>query len=130
MRLAPTVTPDSKFFWDGITARRLLIQRCGGCKKLRHPPRPMCPNCNSLEWDTIESSGRGQVYSFAMPKFPEYPWFEYPYIVALIELEEGTRLVSNLCEIAPDDVRMGMPVELFFAEFDEGLVLPQFRPAR
>ena len=71
----------------------------------------MCPHCNSLAWDTIESSGRGVVYSFVMPRHPPWPWFEGTYIVALVELEEGTRLVSNLCDVDPADVTIGMPVE-------------------
>jgi uncharacterized OB-fold protein len=128
MRLAPTTTLDTQFFWDALRERRLLIQRCTGCGALRHPPRPMCPGCNDLGWDTIESSGRGTVYSFVMPLHPQFPWFEYPYVVALVELEEGTRIVSNVCDVAPADVTIGMPVEAFFAEFDGGLVLPQFRP--
>ena len=127
-RLAPTTTPDTQFFWDGVRAHTLLIQRCTACRALRHPPRPMCPQCNSLAWDTIESSGRGVVYSFVMPQHPPLPWFDYPYIVALVELEEGTRLVSNLCDVAPQHVTIGMPVEVFYARFDDGLVLPQFRP--
>ena len=60
---------------------------------------------------------------------PPYPWFEYPYIVVLVDLDEGIRLVSNLCDITPDAVTIGMEVEVFFAEFDDGPVLPQFRPA-
>ena len=90
----------------------------------------MCPTCNSLEWDTVESSGRGTVYSYVMPQHPPMPFMEYPYIVALIELDEGVRLVSNLCEIAPDDVEVGMTVEVFYQTFDNDLVLHQFRPAR
>jgi uncharacterized OB-fold protein len=129
-RLAPTVTRDTQFFWDGVKDHKLLIQRCAGCRALRHPPRPMCPRCNSLSWGTVESSGRGVVYSFAMPHHPPLPWFEQPYIVVLVELEEGIRLVSNLCGIAPDDVTIGMPVEAFYEHFDDGLVLPQFRPGR
>ena len=129
MRLAPSMTPDTQFFWDGTKEHRLLIQRCVSCAQLRHPPRPMCPHCGSVEWDTVEASGRGTVYSFVMPHHPPYPWFEYPYIVALIDLEEGTRLVSNLVGIAPDAVSTGMPVEVCFEEFDGGLVLPLFTPA-
>jgi hypothetical protein len=89
----------------------------------------MCPKCNSLDWDTIESSGRGTVYSYVMPHKPRFPMFEYPYIVVLVELDEGVRLVSNLCEIAPDDIRVGMAVEVFYTTFDNDLVLHQFRPA-
>lgn len=130
MRLAPTTTPDTEFFWNALRDHRLLIQRCRGCGALRHPPRPMCPACNALGWDTIEASGRGTVHGFVMPQHPAFPWFEYPYIVALIALEEGTRLVSNLCDVAPGDVTIGMPVELFFERFDGDLVLPLFRPRR
>ena len=90
------MTPDTQFFWDGVREQRLLIQRCDGCGALRHPPRPMCPRCHSLEWDTIEASGRGTVFSFVMPHHPPLPWFDGPYVVALVELEEGTRLVTNL----------------------------------
>ncbi len=92
----------------------------------------MCPACNSLDWDTVESSGRGTVYSYVMPQHPPMPFMEYPYIVALIELDEGVRLVSNLCDIAPGDVEVGMPVEVFYRTFDNArdAVLHQFRPAR
>jgi len=128
-RPGPSMTPDTQFFWDNVRDHALLIQRCTACGTLRHPPRPMCPRCNALTWDTIESSGRGEVFSFVMPLHPPYPWFEYPFIVVLVDLEEGVRLVSNLCDIAPDDVTIGMPVEVFYEQFDDGLVLPQFRPA-
>ena len=128
-RVAPSTSPDTDFFWNGLRERKLLIQRCAGCETLRQPPRPMCPKCNSLEWDTIESSGRGTVYSYVMPQNPRFPMFEYPYIVVLVELGEGVRLVSNLCEIEPGDVRVGMPVEVFYTTFDNDVVLHQFRPA-
>ena len=94
-RLAPTVSPDSEFFWNGVRDHKLLIQRCTGCQELRQPPRPMCPACNSLEWDTVESSGRVTVYSYVMPQHPPMPLMEYPYIVVLVELEEGVRLVRR-----------------------------------
>src|SRR5215207_9816884 len=129
MRLAPSMSPDTQFFWDGLKEHRLLVQRCTSCQLLRHPPRPMCPSCNSLGWETIEASGRGQVHSFVVPRHPAMPFMGDDYIVALVELEEGTRVISNLCDISPDDARIGLPVELFFVEFDEGLVLHQFRPA-
>lgn len=129
MRLAPSTSPDTQFFWDGLENHRLLIQRCADCGALRHPPRPMCPSCNSLAWDTVEASGRGTVHSFVMPQHPQYPFMEYPYIVALVDLEEGPRLVSNLREINPEDATIGMPVEVFYETFDGDLVLHQFRPA-
>jgi uncharacterized protein len=129
MRLAPSMTADSQFFWGGVKDGRLLIQRCTACSALRHPPRPMCPHCHSLTWDTLESSGKGTVYSFVMPRHPEFPFFENDYIVALIELEEGTRLVSNVVDVAPEDTRIGMAVVVRFDEFDGVVVLPVFTPA-
>lgn len=129
MRLAPSMTADSQFFWDGVKDGRLLIQRCAACGALRHPPRPMCPHCHSLTWDTLEASGKGTVYSFVMPRHPQFPFFDDDYIVALIELEEGTRLVSNVVDVAPEDTRIGMAVVVRFDEFDGGVVLPVFTPA-
>ena len=122
------MTQDTQFFWDGVKAHRLLIQRCRGCGTLRHPPRPMCPHCHSLEWDSIEASGRGTVYSFVIPHHPPLPWFPEPYVVALVELEEGTRLVTNVVGVAPENVSIGMPVRVHFEAFDDGLVLPLFTP--
>lgn len=127
-RLPPTVSPDTEFFWKGLRDNTLLIQRCADCKQLRQPPRPMCPQCTSLEWDTMAASGRGTVHSYVMPQYPPMPFMEYPYIVALVDLEEGVRLVSNLVDIAPDAVQVGMPVEVCYVTFDEDLVLHQFRP--
>ena len=127
-RLTPSMTSDTKFFWDGVRAHRLLIQRCASCGALRHPPRPMCPHCQSLEWDTIESSGRGTVYSFVIPHHPPLPWFPEPYVVALVDLEEGTRLVSNIVGVAPEAVTIGMPVAVRFEALDGDIVLPLFAP--
>ena len=129
-RLAPTTTADTKFFWDALKEGKLLIQRCAGCATLRHPPRPMCPRCNSLAWEAIEAAGRGVVYSFILPRHPQWPWFDGTYIVALIELEEGTRILSNLRDVDPAAVTIGMPVEAFFERFDGGVTLHQFRPRR
>ena len=127
-RLAPTMTADTQFFWDGCKDGRLLIQRCDGCGTLRHPPRPMCPQCRSLDWTAIEASGRGTVYSFVMPRHPAMPFLDDDYIVALIELEEGTRLVSNLVDVAPENAAIGMPVRVRFDAFDGDVVLPMFVP--
>jgi uncharacterized OB-fold protein len=123
------MTADTQFFWDGCKDGRLLIQRCDGCGTLRHPPRPMCPQCHSLEWTAIEASGRGTVYSFVMPRHPAMPFLDDDYIVALIELEEGTRVVSNLVDVTPDAARIGMPVQVRFDAFDGDVVLPMFVPA-
>ena len=127
-RPKPAENLDTAFFWDGVREDKLLIQECGQCNKLRHPPRPMCPACNSLEWHTRESSGRGTVHSFVIPHHPVQPGFEEPYAVALIDLEEGVRIVSNINGIDPGAVTNGLHVEVYFASFDGDVVLPQFRP--
>lgn len=134
-RLAPSISPDTEFFWSGLKEHELRIQRCTDCKTFRVPPRPMCGSCQSLNWDYVVSSGRGTVYSFVMPKYPPLPILEYPYVVALIELDEGVRIVSNLCDIEPEAIEVGMPVEVFYEIFEalpsgEELVLHQFRPTR
>jgi uncharacterized OB-fold protein/acyl dehydratase len=127
-RPRPAVSPDTAFFWEGAANGELLIQRCAACGTLRHPARPMCGRCGSLEWDTVRSSGRGEVYSFVVMHHPIVPAFEMPYVVALIQLEEGTRLVSNLVDIEPADVRIGLPVEVVFTRVDDEMTLPLFRP--
>jgi len=129
-RLAPTTTPDTKFFWEALREERLLIQRCSDCGALRHPPRPMCPRCQSLSWTAVESRGRGTVHSFVLPRHPPLPWFEGTYVVALVDLEEGVRVISNLCDVPPEEIAIGMPVEVFFQHFEGGVSLHQFRPRR
>jgi uncharacterized OB-fold protein/acyl dehydratase len=127
-RPRPAITQDNAFFFEGATQGKLLIQRCASCGRLRHPPRPMCGACRSLEWDTVEASGRGVVYSFVVNHHPQVAAFDYPLVVALVELEEGTRLVSNILGVDPHEVHVGMPVEVEFVTFDEELTLPQFHP--
>ncbi len=123
-------TRDSAFFWEGLERGALLIQRCASCGRLQHPPGPMCPVCHALEWDTLEACGRGHVYSYVVAHHPPIPPFAVPNLIALIELEEGTRLVSNLVGVDPAEVEIGMPVQLEITQVEPDLKLPLFRPAR
>ncbi|GAB3627924.1 DNA-binding protein [Pandoraea terrae] len=127
-RPAPGISDDTRFFWEGARAGKLLIQRCKACETLRHPPGPSCPSCHSFEWDTKTSTGRGTVYSFVVMHYPEVPPFDHPNPIALIELEEGTRLIAQLVGVAPGEVTIGEKVQVEFNTFDGDLVLPQFRP--
>jgi len=127
-RPRPALTQDNRFFFEGAKEHKLLIQRCSECGTLRHPPRPSCAHCRSFEWDTLTASGRGTVYSFVVNHYPQVPAFDYPLVVALVELEEGTRLVANVDGIAPEDVAIGMPVVAGFEAFDDDLTLPVFHP--
>ncbi|GAA3967698.1 3-oxo-23,24-bisnorchol-4,17(20)-dien-22-oyl-CoA hydratase subunit alpha ChsH2 [Streptomyces marokkonensis] len=129
LRPRPAVNRDNAFFFDGAQRHRLLVQRCAACSALRHPPGPCCPECNSLEWDTVEASGHGHVYSYVVNHLPRHPAFDYPLVVAVVELAEGTRLITNLTGVAPEDVAIGMPVVLDWLDADPDLTLPVFRPA-
>jgi uncharacterized OB-fold protein len=129
LRPRPAVTEDTAFFFDGARRGALLIQRCSSCGTLRHPPRPACAVCRSFDWDTVTASGRGTVYSYVVVHHPQVPAFDYPMPIALVELEEGTRLVADLLGVAPDAVRIGMPVVVDFVAVDDELTLPMFRPA-
>jgi len=119
---------DSAFFWEGVEDGELRIQRCGACKELRHPPGPMCPRCHSLDWDAVRSSGNGEVYSFVIHHHPPVHGFETPFAIAVIELEEGTRIVGNIPGVPLDKVEVGMPVEIVFDRIDNEWTLPQWRP--
>jgi uncharacterized OB-fold protein len=129
LRPRPALTQDNAFFFDGARDGRLLIQRCASCGTLRHPPRPACAVCRSFEWDTLEASGRGTVYSYVVVHHPQVPAFDYPLPVAVVELEEGTRLVADLVGIVADAVEIGLPVVVDFVAVDDELTLPMFRPA-
>jgi uncharacterized OB-fold protein len=110
--LRPAVGPDNAFFWDGVRAGELRIQRCAECGALRHPPGPMCPRCHATKRDHVTAAGRGVVHSFVVHHHPPVPGLRPPYVVALVELEEGVRMVGNLLGCSPGDVFVGMPVEL------------------
>ena len=129
LRPRPAVNPDNAFWFEAAHEKRLVIQRCAACATLRHPPGPACPRCHSFEWDTVEASGRGTVYSYVVAHHPKHPAFDYPLLVALVELEEGTRLITNLVGVEPEAVEIDMPVTLEWLEADPDLTLPVFRPA-
>jgi uncharacterized OB-fold protein len=123
------VTDDSAVFWDAAAEHRLVAQRCAGCGALRHPPRPMCPQCQSLDFGVAELSGRGTLYSYAVLHHPQHPAFDYPVLAALVDLDEGIRLVSNLVEIDTADIEIGMRLEVLFVPAAEDRAVPVFRPA-
>ncbi|MFF8917136.1 bifunctional MaoC family dehydratase N-terminal/OB-fold nucleic acid binding domain-containing protein [Streptomyces sp. NPDC015032] len=132
LRPRPVINRDNAGFWQGVAEHRLLIQRCGGCAALRFPWLPGCNACGSQEWDTVEASGEGTVFSHVVMHHPSFPAFGAPdgggpYAVALIELAEGVRMVSNVIGVPYDKVRAGMPVRLEFLRTDPELELPVFR---
>jgi uncharacterized OB-fold protein len=131
LRLHPTpvLTADSRFYWEGAGRGQLLIQACGSCGHLCHPPSPLCPICHRADRITQEMSGLGQVASFIIVHHPPNPWFELPIVVAKIELDEGPTVTSNVWDIPVDQIDLGLPVEVFFEETEEpGIGVPVFRP--
>ncbi|MFF9570531.1 bifunctional MaoC family dehydratase N-terminal/OB-fold nucleic acid binding domain-containing protein [Streptomyces sp. NPDC014685] len=132
LRPRPVVNRDNAGFWQGVAEHRLLIQRCGSCRTLRFPWLPGCNACGGQEWDTVEASGEGTVFSHVVMHHPRFPAFAAeegggPYAVALIELAEGVRMVSNVVGVPYDKVRTGMPVRLEFLRTDPDLEIPVFR---
>ena len=125
----PQPTPESQPFFDALKQRRLLIQRCTDCGNAYYYPRPFCPAClsSAVEWE--QASGKGKLYSFVI-NHRAAPGFVAPYIIAVVELDEGPRMMSNLVDVEPDPamVRCEMPVEIVFDEVDEDFTLPRFRP--
>ena len=129
LRPRPAITQDNAFFFEGAKQHKLLIQKCSACGTLRHPPRPSCAVCRSFDWEPLEASGKGTIYSFVVNHYPQVPAFDYPLVVALVELEEGTRLIANVSGITPETAAIGTAVEVGFEDFDEDLSLPVFHPA-
>ncbi len=121
------VTQDNEFWFAAAREGRLVIQRCVGCGELRHPPAPVCARCRSFEWDSVESSGFGVLYSYAISYYPRDPAFSYPLVVGLVELAEGVRMVADMPTVDPERVWIGMPVEVAFAPHSGGVLLPTWR---
>lgn len=110
----PMVSRDTEFFWAGTRQNELRIQQCSSCGALRHPPGPMCPRCNALDPTHIVSSGLGEVYSYVVHHHPQVPGKRTPFVVALVELEEGVRMLGELLDIDPEQVKIGLPVQVRF----------------
>lgn len=125
----PAIAEHTRFFWAGVEAGELRIQRCATCETLIHPPTPHCAACGSFELGYRVLSGRGRIYSHVRVHRPLAPPFTEPYQVIIVELDEGPRLVSRPVGMAPADVRIGLPVRVQFVAVAEDLTLPHFRPA-
>ncbi|HWN31383.1 MAG TPA: bifunctional MaoC family dehydratase N-terminal/OB-fold nucleic acid binding domain-containing protein [Pseudonocardia sp.] len=126
--LRPTVNRDTEYFWAGLAAGQLRVWRCGECGLLRHPPGPMCPRCAATRPEYLVATGRGTVFSFVVHHHPPVPGRELPFVVALVQLEEGVRVLGELRDVAPSQVRVELPVEIVFDRVDDELTLPAWRP--
>ena len=127
----PTPNADTRIFWEQCRQHRLKFQQCVNCGHIRWPPSFICPSCYSASHDWIASAGRGTVFTFVVYHQAFHPAFEndLPYVVAIIELAEGPRILSNIVHCRPDAVTCGMPVELTWEDVTETVSLPKFQPA-
>jgi uncharacterized OB-fold protein len=119
-------------FWQAAAEHRLVVQRCTTCEHTRHPPAPLCPECRSTESDWDQLPGRGEVYSYTAVHRPVAADQTLPFIIAVIALEDsgGLRMISNLVDVDPEELEIGMPVELVWEDMSEELAMPRFRPAQ
>jgi uncharacterized OB-fold protein len=127
----PRPAPESNPYWEAARQHRLSLPRCDACEQYWFPPSRSCPHCLSANFTFHDVSGRGKVYSFVTFHRPYHPAFteEVPYVVALVELEEGPRLLTNILGIAAEDVKCDMPVAVTFDDVDAEHSIPKFRPA-
>jgi uncharacterized OB-fold protein len=128
----PVPTPETRPFWEAARRHELSLQRCRACDRYFYYPRVACPHCLSADVEWRRVSGRGTLNTFTVVHrgqkgFPLGP----PYVIAIVELAEGPRLMSNLVGIEPDPakIRIGMPVEVVFEDVTADVSLPRFRPA-
>ena len=127
----PLMEGPAAQFYGFCKNNELRFQRCTQCGTWRHVPRDMCAECGSWKWEWAKSSGRGKLYTWTVVTLPMHPAFadEVPYAVCLIELEEGPRIVSRIVDVAPQDLKDEMPVEVFFEPVTPEVTLPKFRRA-
>jgi uncharacterized protein len=125
--IRPVVSLDTEFFWAGTAAGELRIWRCGQCGLLRHPPGPACPRCGATSPGYQVAAGTGEVFSYVVHHHPPVPGRHLPIVVALVELPEGVRMVGELLDVDPGQVRIGLPVQVTFVRVDDDLTLPAWR---
>ncbi len=123
----PKPTPTSQPFWDAARRHQLSLQRCAACGKFIYYPRERCPHCFSdkLGWESV--SGRGKVYSYTVVRRASSRAFAEPYVLAIVELDEGPRMTTNIVA-APESVKVGMPVAVHFDDVTPERTLVKFKP--
>ncbi len=125
----PNPSEEGQPFWDYLKDGELRIQRCSSCAKYRQPPQPMCASCNSVESEWVKMSGNGEVYSFVISRQAIHPALvdKVPFLTVSIALEEGPHLTSNMVDVGPDEITIGLPVTLEIVDKGDGLLMPMFR---
>lgn len=126
----PRIDAESKGFWEACQRHELAVQKCRACGATRYYPRALCPICLSSDTEWVLSSGRGTVYTYTVTYQNQAAGLrdELPYVMAYVELDEGVRLLTNIVGCAPQDVRIGLPVEVAFDDVTPEVTLPKFKP--
>lgn len=126
----PIPTPDTQHFWDGARRGELVLQKCTACDAIYFPPRPFCPTCSSRNIEPLVASGRATLYSFVINHRPRPDWPQEPHSIAIVQLEEGPRMVTNIVNVAqtPEALRLDQPLEVVFERLSDDIYLPVFRP--
>ena len=129
-RALPQPSPETLPFWQGCKAGELRLQRCDACQHAYFPPRPFCPKCAGRAVSWFTTSGRAQLYSYVIHHRP-VPGFTPPYSIAVVELAEGPRMMTNIvnCPQTPEALQLDMPLEVLFTPLTANITLPQFQPA-
>jgi uncharacterized OB-fold protein len=130
LRSLPVPTPETRHFWEGTRAGELRLQKCSDCEHTYFPPRPFCPQCSSRNVEVVVASGRATLESYVISHRP-HKAFEGPYAIALVALEEGPRMMSNIvdCAQTPEALQLDMPLRVTFEDAGEDIHLPLFAPA-
>lgn len=124
----PVAESYEEGFWNAIKEKRLVFQRCGDCGEWLHPPRPLCHKCKSFNLKWEKSSGKGRIYSYVVFTKEVNPLYRVPYEVVLVEMDdEKVRIISNMVDVDPEEIYIGMPVEVQFVKINEEWSLPWFR---
>ena len=128
-RPVPEPTPETAHFWEGTRAGELRLQRCAACATTYFPPRPFCPACSSRDVEVVVASGRATLYSYVI-HHRDAPGFTAPYAIAVVELAEGPRMMSNIvdCPQTPEALELDMELEVTFDPLTDEITLPLFRP--
>ena len=129
MTVRPMMNRDSQFFWDGTAAGELRIQVCNACGAKRFPPGPACPDCGALGRGFEATSGRGTVFSYVVHRHPPVPGKELPIVIALIDLDEGVRMVGEVPGVEPGEIAIGTRLQIDYNRVDDELTLPIWRRA-